>query len=248
VSVADEVRGYWDADSVGYDDAPHHYPTSAGEVAAWTAALADLLPPAPSRLLDCGAGTGFLSLTAARLGHRVTALDLSAGMLDRLRAKAKAGGLDIEVIEGPAEKPPPGQFDVVVERHVLWTLPDPVATLRAWRDVAPTGRLLLFESAWGTTDGLERIRRTAQDLLARAASRRPPPSGHHAEYPRSLREAMPLGLGTTPDTVATVASEAGWAAPRLYRLRDVEWAMTLRQPLPERLLGVAPRFAIVAGS
>jgi hypothetical protein len=36
--------------------------------------------------------------------------------------------------------------------------------------------------------------------------------------------------------------------PRMRRLRDVEWAMSLGLPLPERLLGVAPRFAIIAGS
>jgi len=56
-SVADEVRRYWDADSVVYDDVPNHHPTGAAELAAWMAALSDLLPPAPSRVLDCGAGT-----------------------------------------------------------------------------------------------------------------------------------------------------------------------------------------------
>ena len=248
MSIADEVRRYWDVDSVGYDDVPHHHPTSAGEVAAWTAALADLLPPSPSRVLDCGAGTGFLSLMAARLGHRVTALDLSAGMLERLRTKATAVGLDIEVIEGPAEQPPAGPFDAVIERHLLWTLPDPVATLRAWRGVAPTGRLVLFEGSWGATDPLERLRRRAQDRIIRVVSKGPRPSGHHAEYPDSLREAMPLGAGTTPEALAAAASDAGWAVPRMRRLRDVEWAMSLGLPLPERLLGVAPRFAIIAGS
>jgi hypothetical protein len=59
---------------------------------------------------------------------------------------------------------------------------------------------------------------------------------------------MPLGSGTTPEALAAVASDAGWAAPRLRRLRDVEWAMSLGLHLPERLLGVAPRFAIIAGS
>jgi hypothetical protein len=44
-----------------------------------------------------------------------------------------------------------------------------------------------------------------------------------------------------------VVAEAGWVAPRLVRLRDVEWASTLEKRLPERLLGVTPRFAVVAG-
>ena len=119
MSVADEVRRYWNADSAVYDDVPHHHPTAPAERAAWTAALAGLLPPAPSRVLDCGAGTGFLSIAVAQLGHRVTALDLSPGMLSRLRAKAEASGVEVEVVEGGAEQPPPGEFDVVIERHLL---------------------------------------------------------------------------------------------------------------------------------
>lgn len=105
--------------------------------------------PAPTDVLDVGAGTGFLSLLAARLGHRVTAVDFSAEMLARLSAKAADQGLEVDVVEGSAEAVPAGRFDAVIERHVVWTLPDPVATLDTWRATAPDGRLLLFESAWG---------------------------------------------------------------------------------------------------
>src|SRR5580698_6559665 len=137
MAILDEIRTFWDDDAATYDDAPGHHPTSAAAQAAWTAALESLLPAPPARVLDCGAGTGFLSLIAARQGHKVTALDLSPGMLERLRSKAAAEGLGIEVVEGPAEEPPAGPFDVVIERHLIWTLPDPEAALRAWRRVAP---------------------------------------------------------------------------------------------------------------
>jgi SAM-dependent methyltransferase len=250
MSVADETRRYWDADSAVYDDVPNHHPTSAAVQAAWLAALADMLPSPPCRVLDCGAGTGFLSIMAARLGHHVTAVDLSPGMLARLSAKAGANGLEIDVVEGPAEQPPSGDFDAVIERHLMWALPDPAAALRAWRDVAPSGRLVLFEGTWGNADPVERVRRAAQGLLARAASAGKGTagrSGHHAEYPRALLEAMPLGSGTTPGALASLVRDAGWPAPRLRRLRDVEWASTLDLPLPERLFGVPPRFAILAG-
>jgi len=250
MSVSDEVRRYWDADSVVYDDVPNHHPTAPGERAAWMAALSDLLPPAPSRVLDCGAGTGFLSIAAARLGHRVTALDLSPGMLQRLRAKAEAAGLEVEVIEGPAEGPPPGNFDAVIERHLLWTLTDPVTTLRAWHEVAAMGRLILFEGMWGTADPLERLRRAARVLATRAgrSAGETRHGGHHAEYPRALKEAMPLGSGTTPTALAALVGEAGWSTPRLRRLRDVEWASTLNLSLLERAVGVPARYAIVAGA
>ena len=57
---------------------------------------------------------------------------------------------------------------------------------------------------------------------------------------------MPLGTGTHPCAVAQLVAKAGWHAPRLVRLRDVEWAATMEKRLPERLLGVTPRFAVVA--
>ena len=114
-------------------------PPSAAVQAAWTAALEALLPPAPARVLDCGAGTGFLSLIAARLGHRVTALDLSPGMLAKLPRRGGGRGASTSPWwPAPPHEPPPG-FDVVIERHLLWTLPDPAAALAAWR-AGRTGR------------------------------------------------------------------------------------------------------------
>lgn len=244
MTVAEEVRRYWDEDSEVYDGVPNHHPTDPAELAAWSAALAATLPAPPAEVLDCGAGTGFLSLIMAREGHRVTALDVSSRMLERLAHKAAGEGLEIRVVQASAEEPPPGPFDVVMERHLLWTLPDPVAALRAWRAVAPAGRLVLVEGLWGRVDPSERLRGRARDLLARA--RRQHYEGHHAPYPVELRTAMPLGEGTTPSQLVELAAEAGWRDPQLVRLRDVEWAATVRLPLPERFLGASPRFLVTA--
>jgi len=242
MAILDEIRRFWDDDATTYDNAPGHRPTSPAVQAAWTAALADLLPPAPAQVLDCGAGTGFLSLIAARLGHRVTALDLSPQMLAKLSAAAAAEGLDIAVVPGPAHEPPPG-FDVVMERHLLWTLPDPGAALRAWRAAVPAGRLVAIESLWGDADRIEALRGRAWNFVQRRRGTAP---DHHGPYPAEVRGALPLGSGTHPRAVTKLAIEAGWACARLVRLRDVEWTTTLEQRLPERLLGVTPRFAVVA--
>ena len=242
MAILDDIRRFWDEDASTYDDAPGHRPTSAAVQAAWTAALEALLPPPPARVLDCGAGTGFLSLIAARLGHRVTALDLSPQMLARLRAAAEAEGLDIAVVVAPAHEPPDG-FDAVMERHMLWTLPDPTAALTAWRAAAPHGRLVAIESMWGDADPVEALRARASGWVAR---RRGTPPDHHGPYPASVRGRLPLGAGTHPRAVTKAAAGAGWTAPRLVRLRDVEWASTIEKRLPERLLGATPRFAVVA--
>jgi ubiquinone/menaquinone biosynthesis C-methylase UbiE len=92
--TVDETRQFWDTDAETYDRSPSHHPTTALERASWTAVLARLLPPPPARVLDVGAGTGFLSLLAAQLGHRVTALDLSVEMLERLRGRGGGAGAE----------------------------------------------------------------------------------------------------------------------------------------------------------
>lgn len=239
----DDIRRYWDEDAATYDDSHQHRPTGPAVVAAWTAAIEKALPASPCAVLDCGAGTGFLSLIAARLGHSVTALDLSEGMLEQLRARAAAEGLEIETVVGPATEPPGRSFDVVMERHLLWTLPDPAAALSAWRVVAPSGRLVLVESLWGQVDPFEELRGGARRLVGRI--RKAPPE-HHAEYPDELRRSLPLGSGTHPAKLVELVTAAGWRAPRVRRLRDVEWAERMQLPLPERLIGTAPRFVVIA--
>jgi hypothetical protein len=169
-------------------------------------------------------------------------------MLSRLRAKAAAADLEVNVVEGPAEQPPPGRYDAVIERHLIWTLPDPRSALRAWREAAPAGRLVLFEGMWGGADPLYRVRGLGQRLLSLRAFGRPAHGGHHAEYPESVRSSLPLGSGTSPSEVAHLVSDSGWEPVRLRRLRDIEWAASVSLPWPDRLLGVPPRFAIVAGS
>jgi SAM-dependent methyltransferase len=245
VELTDAVREYWDADAATYDHSSDHGwgVLSPAERAAWNAALHRLLPPG-ARVLDVGAGTGFLSLAAARLGHRVTALDLSAGMLARLRESAAREGLTVEVVEAPADAPPPGPFDAVVERHLLWTLPDPGAALAAWRSVAPGGRLVLFEGLWGAADPVEALKARAREGLRRL---RREPDHHHSTYHPAVREALPLAGGTHPDRLVELVESAGWGPARLERLRDVEWAMLLRLPPMTRALGATPRFAVVAG-
>jgi SAM-dependent methyltransferase len=61
------------------------------------------------------------------------------------------------VLKGDVSDPdlPPRSVDVVLARHILWTLPDPHASLARWvRLVRPGGRMVLVEGLWcGPDDG-----------------------------------------------------------------------------------------------
>ena len=100
---------------------------------------------------------------------------------------------------GPRRIHRPGPFDAVMERHVSWTLPDPVATMRAWRDVVrPGGRLVLFEGSWAGEGPWDPVK----DAVAGALQRiRGVDDDHHAAYPEDVRSALPLGATTSPAAV-----------------------------------------------
>jgi SAM-dependent methyltransferase len=242
--VLDRVRSFWDLDAAVYDHEASHHPATAAERAAWSAALHRHLPRPTARILDVGAGTGFLSLMAAALGHRVTALDLSSEMLSRLQAKAEAAGLSVETVHGAAHEPPAGPFDAVISRHLLWTLPQPRRALTSWRGTVPSGgRLLLFEGMWGRADPVEAARQRVRHAIRRLRRR---PSGHHGDYDRDLLACLPLAGRSHPETVVTEVEAAGWGTPWLERLPDVEWTRRLALPPFDRLLGVTPSFVVIA--
>lgn len=242
--VHETIREWWDRDAQTYDDARSHAISDPLEAATWRQALRGSLPEPPARVLDVGAGTGALSLLAAELGHRVTALDLSEGMLGVARRKAAERGVELGFVVGSGTEPPAGPFDAIIERHVLWTMPDPGGALRAWREVAaPRGRLVLFEGVWGQADLLTRVKDLTAEQLRRLMR---VPDDHHAPYPDEVLAELPLARRSGPAPMIEAVYQAGWRAVRIRRLRDVEWAAELHEPWPLGWLERRPRYALVA--
>jgi SAM-dependent methyltransferase len=177
------------------------------------------------------------------MGYQVTALDVSPRMIERLHSRAADEELELETVVGQAESPPQFSFDAVVERLLLWTLPDPEATVAAWRRVAPGGRLLCYEGVWGAADKVEALRSRGRRYLHRLLCR---PPEHHGSLDPSVKEQLPFHSGMSPNSVIQVVEAAGWRTVGLERLRDAEWARAITLPLLERMLGVTPEFIVAA--
>jgi SAM-dependent methyltransferase len=238
----DRIRRWWDDDAAAYDDAAGHAMSDPVEAAAWRRVLEQTLPAAPADVLDVGTGTGSLAIVAAELGHTVTGVDLSEGMLGRAKEKAASTGLSIAFVHARAEEPPAGPFDAVIERHVLWTIPDPVEALRAWLSATRRGgRLVLLEGSWGGEGPFVWITDAFTSLAERVHGIE---EHHHAEYPRDL--SLPLERLASPEPYLAAVVAAGWTRLRIARLRDVEWSIARRQPWPLGWLSHRPRYAIVA--
>lgn len=83
------------AEATHWNERYAEHPGLFGMAPAWMCARLAELPPG-SRVLDVGAGEGRVSLVAARLGHIVTAVDLSAVAVHRLRTTTVVEQLVIE--------------------------------------------------------------------------------------------------------------------------------------------------------
>jgi ubiquinone/menaquinone biosynthesis C-methylase UbiE len=122
---------------------------------AWLDLLREVAGPPPLKVLDVGCGTGFLALRMAELGHIAVGVDLSEDMLAEARRKTAGSSLPVSFQLGDAESPPAdgAPYDVILERHVLWTLPQPREAMRAWRALLkPAGRLILIEGIFEMSD------------------------------------------------------------------------------------------------
>jgi ubiquinone/menaquinone biosynthesis C-methylase UbiE len=150
-NVVDRVAGLWDAQAASFDDEPDHGLADPDVRDAWMARLRSWLPAPPAEVADLGCGTGTLSVLLAGDGYTVRGVDLSAQMIQAARAKASAAGVDVGFAQGDAAHPPiaAGSVDVVLVRHLLWTLPDPHRALATWtRLLRPGGTLMLIEGRW----------------------------------------------------------------------------------------------------
>ncbi|HEX3609070.1 MAG TPA: class I SAM-dependent methyltransferase [Solirubrobacterales bacterium] len=98
--------------------------------------------------LEIGSGTGYFSLNLLQLGAigRLTATDVSAGMLKRLAATAEGLGLEAETVETEAEELPfaDESFDLVFGHAVLHHIPDLDRAFAEFRRVLRPGGAIAF--------------------------------------------------------------------------------------------------------
>jgi SAM-dependent methyltransferase len=126
---------------------------------------------AGSRVLDVACGNGNASLAAARRWCRVTGLDYVPELLARAGERARAERLEIELVEGDAERLPfeDAHFDVALSTYGIMFAPDQERAAREIvRVVRPGGKIGL--SSW-TPEGF------IGQLLKTVGKYVPPPAG-----------------------------------------------------------------------
>lgn len=104
---------------------------------------------AGQRVLDVACGTGVVAFTAARLGARVTGLDLTPELLERARENSRLAKLDVEFHEGDVEQLAfdSGTYDVVLSQYGHIFAPRPEVALAEMLRVLKPGDTIAF-STW----------------------------------------------------------------------------------------------------
>jgi len=208
VDVKEEIKKYWNERSKFYDLAVGHRISGEEEKIAWLTELKNVFGEQKKRILDVGTGTGFLAILLAELGHDVTGIDISDGMLEVAREKAQKLGLKIRFMRGDAENLPFGDqtFDGVVCRHLLWTLPNPEKAISEWvRVTVEGGKIVIIDGAWNKRGPLARcIHRLGWMLHTMIRERSNPLKRYH--YPKSVREKLPYAGKLEGTEIASLLS------------------------------------------
>jgi ubiquinone/menaquinone biosynthesis C-methylase UbiE len=137
----EQTRAAWDGIAIGYDRT--NTPTQM-----WLAneGLRRADVRSGMRFLDVAAGSGALSIPAARLGAQVLATDVSPVMLELLDERARKERLSIEtrVMDGHALELDDNTFDVVGSQFGVMLFPDmPRGIDEMARVTKPGGRVLM---------------------------------------------------------------------------------------------------------
>lgn len=166
-------------------------------------ALHRLAPRTGESILEVGVGTGFGAGRYPRT-CRVTAIDLSAEMLERARARlAKRGCCHVRLCRMDAAQLGfgDGQFDGVYAPYVLNVVADPVATAREMMRVCrPGGRIVLLNH-FSQPDAGGIVGRVAGQLAGMLSG-----VNWHLDLDALLRDAGLIATSIEPVNVPRVSS------------------------------------------
>jgi ubiquinone/menaquinone biosynthesis C-methylase UbiE len=185
-------REAWDAIADGYD---RSVAPQEADLANEALELVGLKPG--ERFLDVAAGTGGLSLPAARRGATVLATDWSPAMIERFRARVREEGLsgaEGRVMDCHALQFEDDAFDVTGSQFGVMLVPDQARALREMvRVTKPGGRVLVIAyGAPGELDFLQMFLGAFQAVVPDFAGlpEDPPPLEFQVSDPAVLRQRL----------------------------------------------------------
>jgi ubiquinone/menaquinone biosynthesis C-methylase UbiE len=239
------IRDYWDLRSEVYSTGIVEYSEEEREI--WKNMLSSTLDRREHlKILDVGTGPGQLALMFAEMGHDVTAVDLSANMLEKARKNALQRSLDINFIQGDAEnlQLPDMQFDVVSSKFLLWTLPNPQKALSEWKRVLKRdGMIIAIDGDWFSSGIFLKSIRTRSDSIRSIKER-----NFHDPFKQNynlIKNDLPL-YSLKSDRIFRFLDDAGFEGINIERLDALCHSARKKGNLLDKLDYAHPIYLIVA--
>ncbi len=247
IAIKRDITRLWNKEYKDYDSCYAHGLKSEGEKREWLKLLDGLVEKKPSDVLDVGAGTGFVSLLLAELGHNCKGLDLSKNMLSVAKDKATRYGFEnVDFALGDAEdtQEPNEKYDVVINRHLVWTLPHPEKAMADWhRVLKPGGRLIVLEGNWHYNRPADRASVFLGKCLISIQERRNAFAKRDDSYDK-LKKELPMMQSKNAKRLSQMVENAGFSIT-VIPLKSVDRAEKKAMPLANRLLNPHKRIAVV---
>lgn len=163
-NVKEDIRTYWSKRAPVFDADPAHKIEDTYGMPEWQALLRKVLALktgqnlSDTKALDVACGTGEISRVLCAMGAEVTGVDFSEPMLEIARSKLEGHSwqaihADAEGLFGVMDN----SYDLVVTRHLCWTLTEPASAYANWlRVLKPGGTLIVFDGNWVKAPGWKR--------------------------------------------------------------------------------------------
>jgi ubiquinone/menaquinone biosynthesis C-methylase UbiE len=161
--------------SISFDRAANFYDCTRGhppEVSEKVAASLAAQLPLNAHILEVGVGTGRIARPLLKHGLRITGVDISRKMMERLRAQLAASANHMDLIEADANWLPfsEGEFEATVSVHVIHLVPDWLRLLTEIRRVNSKPGSIILGYDWRPDDNPSGLLRKKWDEIVSANS------------------------------------------------------------------------------
>lgn len=210
MKAKDIIKEEWDRLAQDFDNRAGHGIRTKEEEEAWRNLLTSTIGTNRLKILDVGCGTGVIALLLAKMGHDVTGVDISERMLERAREKSKGIEIPVKFDLGDAEDLPFHDeiFDVVVNRHLLWTMLNPEKAVSEWKRVLkPEGKMIIIDSSWNGQALRKRVWRFLAVPLILITEHR---ISWHGHYDKDTEKNLPMKQRKRPQADIEILERCGF--------------------------------------
>ena len=212
------ITEYWAGRAEAYHREHLTSDRAKADRAAWTDIFKRHMPEDAVRVLDMGTGDGYIAHIIAELGYAVVGVDACEPMLDEARDEAELRqeeGVNTPLFaEVDVTDLPPSfyDFDVAVSRYLLWTLREPMQTIRGWLKALKPGGLVIAADAIWFPNGIAKDTQVISDNG---------PDSFVLTYSDDVLEELPLATAESPEAYAEAFRVAGLEDVEIVELPEI---------------------------